>query len=372
VIHLLLFAALALPPQQAGKTPEADAPVAPEQVLAWQLEGLTQEEIRDEVGDRGLTERPEEALLSAVSAAGADAETIRALRETKAPRNLWKLGLRLPKPTDYLYEIAGALLWRDEAAALQAIQSEAEKQPRNPDVHLVYAHLARREEDWITAYGEATKAVALAPEWPYAHALRSTICYHSQLVECAVREAMQFVKMRPEDAAAYIVLGHARGMQGMYEEALEAYTWAEKFHPGYNAIYAGRGAVYEREGELENAAKSYEQAIRLDGKNFEYYRELAQVYWREGDAKRAIEMLQHAKELAPERLEILLALGDAYLRIEKYDLAIGEYREVLEMAPDAEPVKVRLAKALRAEGRMAEASQVLPETSDQPGVTKPQ
>jgi len=63
VIGLVLFAALSIPPQQSSPPPEVTGPVAPEQVLAWQLEGLTQEEIRDEVRKRGLTEYPEIALL---------------------------------------------------------------------------------------------------------------------------------------------------------------------------------------------------------------------------------------------------------------------------------------------------------------------
>jgi hypothetical protein len=73
-----LFAALAFPAQQTTTPPEANGPVQPEQVLVWQLEGLTQEEIREEIGSRGLTEAPEPPLLNALSAVGADAETIQA------------------------------------------------------------------------------------------------------------------------------------------------------------------------------------------------------------------------------------------------------------------------------------------------------
>ena len=85
-------------------------------------------------------------------------------------------------------------------------------------------------EDCITAFGEVTAAEELALQSPYAHASRSTICYHSRLVQCAVREAGVFLKMRPEDASAYIVLGHARELKGRDEEALAAYTEAKRRH----------------------------------------------------------------------------------------------------------------------------------------------
>ena len=368
----VLLAALAFPPQQSNVPPKAQGAIHPEQVLAWQLEGLTQEEIREEVSGRGLTEYPEQPLLNALAAAGADAETIRAVRQARAPRTIWKLGLRLPSPTDYLYEVAGAILWNDWEAALLALQNEVEKQPRNPDVRLIHAHLLRVAEDWIAAYGEATEAVALAPQSPYAHALRSTICYHSHLPECAAREANVFVELRPKDAAAYIVLGHAKELQGNYEDALQAYAEAKRLHPGYSAIYAGMGKVYWHAGEYEKAVEGYEQAIRMDGKTAEYYCELGQVYQGEGYTQMAIEKLKKAKELQPDWPEILLALGNAYLVAEQYPEAIREYQELLAKAPDAESARAQLAKALRAQGHREEADQVYLDPATQPSLAKPQ
>jgi tetratricopeptide (TPR) repeat protein len=371
VITLVLFAALAIPPQEGNTTTETNAPVAPEQVLAWQLEGLTQEEIREEVSRRGLTQCADQPLLNALSAARADAETVRVVKHAKAPCTIWKLGLRLPSPTDYLYEVAGAILWSDWGHVLQTMQTEVSKQPRNPDVRLIYAHFLRMSEDWIMAYGEATEAVALAPLSPYAHAQRSTICYHAHLPECAVREATVFVKMRPEDASAYIILGHAREMQGHDDEALQAYTEAKRLHAGYAEIHAGLGRVYGREGEFEKAVAALEEAIRLDESDAEYYGELAQVYQAEGYARQAIENWKKAKEIEPDRPEILLALGNAYLAAERYPEAIREYQELLRKVPEMESVRPQLAKALRAEGRDEEADQVYLEPNAEPVLAKP-
>jgi hypothetical protein len=72
VFTLVLFAALTFPPQENLSRSPVKTPVQPEQVLAWQLEGLRQEEIREEVSARGLTNYPEIAFLSALSAARAD------------------------------------------------------------------------------------------------------------------------------------------------------------------------------------------------------------------------------------------------------------------------------------------------------------
>jgi tetratricopeptide (TPR) repeat protein len=362
MITLALFAALAFPPQQESFNAEKNAPVAPEKVLAWQLEGLAEEEIREEVKRRGLTECAEESLLNALSAARADVETVQVVRHAKAPCTVWKLDLRVPRPMDYLYEVAGAVMWNDWNHAMRTMEAEVSQEPRDPDARLIYAHLLGMSEDWITAYGEATEAVALAPQSPYAHALRSTICYHSGLTECALREANLFVKMKPEDASAYIMLGHAKELQGHDDEALAAYNEAKRLHAGYSEIFAGFRRVYARGGEFEKAVTACEQAIRLDSGQAEYYAELAQIYEAEGHLPEAIENWKKAKQIEP-RPEILLALGDAYLAGEQYGAAVREYGELLQVAPEMESVRKQLAKAFRAEGREGEAETLLAEPS---------
>ena len=372
MITLVLFAALTLPPQQNSTSPDTDAPVVPEKVLAWQLEGLTQDEMREEVDRRGLTDCAEQPLLDALSATRADVETVLAVKHAKAPCKLWKLGLRLPRPTDYLYEVAGAILWNDWGHALGVMQIEASKQPKDPDVHLIYAHFLRMSGDWILAYGEAKRAVEMAPGSPYTHAELSTICYRSRLPECATHEAMVFLKLRPEDASAYIILGHARELQGHDDEALEAYTEAKLLHPGYSETFAGFGRVYGRQGELEKATTAFEQAIKLErGDAPEYSCELAQLYLAEGYPRKAIETLQEAKQINPDRLDILMTLGDAYLVGEQYPAAIRQYKDVLEVAPELEIARVRLAKALRADGREAEAAQLYAEPLGKQAAAKP-
>jgi len=359
VCTFVLLLALTLPPPQAVSGSQENKAVAPEQVLAWQLEGLTPQEIREEVSARGLTSYPEISLLSALSAAGADEETIQVVRHSTGPRNRWGLSLKLPKPTDYLYEIAGAVMWNDWDHALQTIQRESDAQPNNPDVYLIYAHLLSVREDWIAAFGAAKRAVMLAPGSPYSHAMRSTVCYHSRLPECAIREALTFVQMRPQDAASYITLAHARELEGENVAALAALARAEQLHPDYAEIYATRGRIYEAMGQFEWSIQSHERAIQLEPKNPQHHFQLAMVYLGEGYNRQAVSELKFAKAIAQDSPEILLALGNAYLAEERYGAAEKEFRELLDRAPDLEIAREQLAKALRAEGRTQEAVQLL-------------
>jgi tetratricopeptide (TPR) repeat protein len=361
VITLVLLAVLGFPPQQDSAKAESKQPVAPEQVLAWQLEGLTQEEIQEEVKAHGLSECADAPLLNALAAARADAQTVEVVRHSKAPCKLLKLDLRLPKPTDYLYEMAGAMLWNDGQHAMQTIETEASKQPQNPDVRLIYAHVLSMSGDLILAYEEATAAERLNPRWPYTHAQRSTICYRAGLTACAIHEALRFREMREADASAYIILGNARELQGHDDEALEAYTQARKLHAGYAELYAGLGRVYGRAGAFDQALASYDEAIRLDKWDAKNYCELAQLYEAEGHAGKAIGELKDAKELEPRNPQIAMALGNAYLEAKQYAEAAQEYRELLEADPEMDGVRPQLARALRGLGREAEAEALFAE-----------
>ena len=84
-------------------------------------------------------------------------------------------------------------------------------------------------------------------------------------------------RMRPADASAYIVMGHAQEMAGNFAEALEAYAEAKRLQPSYSAIYEGMGRGYGETGELEKAVAAFEQAIEMERGNApEYSCELAQ------------------------------------------------------------------------------------------------
>jgi hypothetical protein len=52
VITFVLLAALSFPSAQNNENPNVSSPSTPEQVLVLQLEGLTQEEIQEEVRQR--------------------------------------------------------------------------------------------------------------------------------------------------------------------------------------------------------------------------------------------------------------------------------------------------------------------------------
>lgn len=66
MLTLLIFAVLAIP-SRMNRAIETNRPIEPEELLAWQLAGVTQEEIRAEVNARGIASRPAESVMEALS-----------------------------------------------------------------------------------------------------------------------------------------------------------------------------------------------------------------------------------------------------------------------------------------------------------------
>jgi tetratricopeptide (TPR) repeat protein len=79
----------------------------------------------------------------------------------------------------------------------------------------------------------------------------------------------------------------------------------------------------------------------------------------QGNYGKAIESFKQAKELAPPPPEVRRYLGNAYSAAKRYPEAVKEFQELVDKEPDWEPARPALAKALRAEGRIAEADQIL-------------
>jgi hypothetical protein len=80
-----MFAVLAIP-SQMNPAIETNRPIQPEELFAWQLGGVTQEEIRAEVNTRGMASRPEESVMEALGWTGADAATIKAVQRASGRR----------------------------------------------------------------------------------------------------------------------------------------------------------------------------------------------------------------------------------------------------------------------------------------------
>jgi tetratricopeptide (TPR) repeat protein len=170
----------------------------------------------DGVASRGIGEE-------ALSWTGADAATIKAIQHAIGRRPNWELGLKRPQPWDVFVEVARELRQNYVDGAIGTLREAVERQPNNARMHFVLASLMGREEDWLSAYDESSKAVKFASQSPYIQGQYSYICSRAGLGQPAEILARKMLALRPKDSVAHHALGMALETEGRTEEALQAY-----------------------------------------------------------------------------------------------------------------------------------------------------
>jgi hypothetical protein len=203
-----MFAALAIPSQMSHAI-ETNGPIEPEELLAWQLGGVTQEEIRAEANTRGMVSRPEGSVMEALSWMGADAATIKAIQHASGRRPNWELGLKR-QPWDVFVKVARERRQNYVDDAKGTLREAIEKQPTNAWMHFVWASMMGREEDWLSAYDESSKGVKFASQSPYIQGQYSYICSRTGLGQPAEIHA-KMLALRSKDAVAHSSAGDGPG-----------------------------------------------------------------------------------------------------------------------------------------------------------------
>jgi predicted Zn-dependent protease len=209
-------------PSHLNHAIETNRPIKPEELLAWQLGGVTQEEIRAEVNTRGMASRPEESVM-----------------------------LKRPRPWDVFVEVARELRQDCVDDVIGTLREVIEKQPKNAWMHFVLASLTGREEGWLSAYDESSKVVKFAPQSPYIQRQHFYICSRARLGQPAETHARKMLALRPKDPVAHHAVGMALGTQGRTEEALRAYEEAARLQPSLAAAQFGIRTAQRNSGEIE-------------------------------------------------------------------------------------------------------------------------
>jgi Mlc titration factor MtfA (ptsG expression regulator)/Tfp pilus assembly protein PilF len=114
------------------------------------------------------------------------------------------------------------------------------------------------------------------------------------LAECSAA-----IRLRPDDAGAYLDRAARHASRGQYEEALVDLTEAIRIDPGDAEAHCDRGSVRFATGDLERAAADFSAAIRLCRGYAHAYRERGIVRAEAGNIDGALADLTRAIRLDP-------------------------------------------------------------------------
>jgi len=228
-------------------------------------------------------------------------------------------------------------------------------------------------DEAVTAYKEALRTgpgLAVAEGFPPAQFLAATKYLalsekDSGLIDVAVRELQEAIRVKPRYAPSHAILGGIYyHLKGEKERAINALKEAIRCNSDYLEAHKWLAGIYkaelqqsgaERDEEtIELAIREYGAVIRLDPQDDEAHRELSWVYRCKGSFD-----LSRAEAEAALRLERSAenhkALGDACLWKGDYAQARKELQEAMKSRPHYQEARYSLAFTCYLEQRFKEA-----------------
>lgn len=169
-------------------------------------------------------------------------------------------------PVDDAVDRAGALSEVGRHADAEVLLRRAlATDPEDPSLHAAIAQVLLLQERAEEALGHARRAVALAPEVAFAHALLSTVLSTDlRRRRDAVDAARTAVRLDPEEPFAHLTLARASLRSRWFPEALDAAERAVALDPEDADAHGLRGAALMAAGRAEDAEAAFREALRLE------------------------------------------------------------------------------------------------------------
>lgn len=180
------------------------------------------------------------------------------------------------------------------------------------------------------------------------------------------------LKIQPDYAWGYHVLGSAMQCQGRIPEAMACYRKAIGLRPDYAESHYFLANALRETSSLGEAVNSYRQAIRLQPDFVEALGNLGAALTMLGDTQAAASVLNKAIMLRPNSPQVLCNQGHILQSDGRLTEALEKYQRALELSPDSLDAIGNVANLLEKTNRLEESralvERVLPRAPDNPAL----
>jgi tetratricopeptide (TPR) repeat protein len=206
--------------------------------------------------------------------------------------------------------------------ALAHYRRAAEIDPKQTEPRRAVLALLLEKSDFTAAEPVLEDLLALEPQAPDLLRLRADLHLRQQRNEQALAAYEEFLKVKPEDAAAHLAMARIYRDQGKTEEALKHFEAAERASDAPAEAKSARREHAALLGELDR--------------------------WSE-----ALPLLEKAAAAEPTNADLRAALGFAFLQSKQYPRAAAELQAALGLNPRDVKTYDHLASALYLSGDYA-------------------
>lgn len=184
----------------------------------------------------------------------------------------------------------------------------------DPLVHCYLAISLLGQERVVEAKEEAAHAIALAPDFAYAHGLMSRIHFQEGNKKEAIASVNEAIRINPMDADQHIHLAYIQFARNNWEEALEAAETGLAIDPEHVDGLNIRARILVKLGRNPEASAAFDASMHKD----------------------------------PENAYTHINKGWALLEEGRYDEALKHFKEGVRLDPDNEIARAGLVEGLKA------------------------
>lgn len=215
------------------------------------------------------------------------------------------------------------------------------------------AFKAKEYQAAIDGYG---RAIALAPNQPYAHFWNGYAHYYLKQNEAALAELNIALSQGYKAAEVYKLRWYLNYEAKNYDAALADISGALKDDPGNVEMLVASGDVNYVKNQFPAALDAYQRALVKLPDNGDLLFYIARTQAAVGNTNGQLSAAEEAiKKRTRFLAEALYLVGNAYQQQRKYDEALSAYDKALTAKPDFHDAYRNMAEIYRVQGRFAEA-----------------
>ncbi|MDZ7859589.1 MAG: tetratricopeptide repeat protein [Candidatus Krumholzibacteriota bacterium] len=212
-------------------------------------------------------------------------------------------------------------------------------------------------ENYYDAVVHLRKAVKLDPDYAEAWAMLGDGLAKVKKHEEAIEAFKNALELNPEDESLIASLGYNYLSSNNLDKAEEYYNMLiEKDFYDYNGnVYLA--FIAKQRNQIDSAITHYKRALKTKPGDAVTLGSIASLYGDKGDKDKEIEYMQKAVEVDSTNYTMLQKLAGAYFSAQKYEKAVPVYNALLEVYPDNASFHQRLGFSIsQAGGNYKEAT----------------
>jgi tetratricopeptide (TPR) repeat protein len=202
------------------------------------------------------------------------------------------------------------------------------------------------------AESKCQEIIKIHPEDAKAFHLLGILFYHRDNYDLAIKYIEKALHYNPSNHHTYYDLGNALHNKGQLDKAILCYQNALQLNPNYTDAYNNLGIVLHDKGQLDEAILCYQNALRLNPDIPYTNNNIGLILQEKGQLDLAIRHYQKAIQLDPYFADAYYNLANIYQEKKQFDAAINYYHKAIQVDPHFAYAYNNLGNSLKEKGQL--------------------